>query len=125
MVEENTTLISQGRYWQVSQLKVWKEATERYQEEKGLEESIFMESDEFESLEQIINYRPGVLEFIQTLSENTWISSPRRTEFRKEYFSVKDSLTELGLIANEMVVRWSDKGRAFIFEYGRRMYESK
>ncbi len=118
MVEE---LISEKRYVDMSRRAYWKNSVRRYQEEKSLEDS-FMDEEEFTRLEHIVTSQENVLSAIQDLAKHGIISVPRKTNMRKSYFNAKDTLTLSGILTNSRAPRLSDKGRAFLLEYGRRNY---
>jgi hypothetical protein len=118
MVEE---LISEKRYVDMSRRACWKNSVRRYQEEKSLED-IFMDEEEFTRLEHIVTSRENVLAAIQDLANHGLISSPSKMDKRRDYFEAKDTLTVQGILTNNRAPRLSDKGRAFLLEYGRRNY---
>ena len=120
MVEE---LISEKRYVDMSRRAYWKNSVRRYQEEKSLED-IFMDEEEFTRLEHIVTSQENVLSAIQDLAKHGIISVPSKMAMKKYYFNAKDTLTLSGILTNSRAPRLSDKGRAFLLEYGRRKYDS-
>jgi len=120
MTEE---LISEKRYVDMSRRAYWKNSVRRYQEEKSLED-IFMDEKEFTRLEHIVTSQENVLSAIQDLAKHGIISVPIKMAMKKYYFNAKDTLTLSGILTNSRAPRLSDKGRAFLLEYGRRKYDS-
>lgn len=115
-------IISEGRY--LDKKSPWKEAVRRYQEEHSLEESIFMEDDEFESLEHVATYNENTLKIIEELLSCGFTRSPTKMEDRKDYFIARNRLVDVGIIVNSVNYSLSDKGRTFLLECGRRSYDS-
>ena len=116
-------LIGEKRYVDVRRRAYWKKAVRRYQEEQSLED-IFMGDDEFNRLEHIVTSQENVLSAVQDLANHGIISVPSKMDLRKDYFRAKDTLIVAGILTNGRSSRISDKGRAFLLEYGRRAYDS-
>jgi len=120
MTEE---LISEKRYVDMSRRAYWKNSVRRYQEEHSLED-IFMDDEEFARLVHIITSQKNVLVAIQDLVNHGRISVPSKIDMRIHYFRAKDTLTVAGILTNSRSTMLSDKGRTFLLEYGRRIYEA-
>jgi hypothetical protein len=116
-------LISESRYKVMSKRGTWRKALKRYQEEQSLED-IFMSEVEFTRLEHVVTSQDTVVSAVQELSNHGYISLPSKLNMRKYYFNAKDTLTLSGILTNSRAPRLSDKGRAFLLEYGRRIYDS-
>jgi hypothetical protein len=116
-------LISENRYSTMSRRTYWKNSVKKYQEEQSLED-IFMDEKEFIRLEYIVTSQKNVLSAVQDLAKHGMISVPSKLDMRKSYFNARDTLTLSGILTNSRAPRLSDKGRAFLLEYGRRIYDS-
>ena len=116
-------LISEVRYVDIRRRAYWKKSVRRYQEEQSLEDA-FMDEEEFTRLEHIVTSRKNVLSAVQDLANHGFISVPSKINMRRDYFRAKDTLTSAGILTNGRSTRLSDKGRAFLLEYGRRNYDS-
>ena len=118
----NKEIISLEDYEKLSKRTNWKVSKRRYKEEFGLED-VCMEKDEFNQIEGIIMNRPALFKFVCDLVKHGSRYSLVKTKEKTGYFNALNVLNDLGIIINNKR-SFSDKGRAFLLEYGRRNYDS-
>ena len=118
----NKEIISLEDYERLIKRTNWKVSKRNYKEEFGLED-VCMDEDEFNQLEGIIMNRPALFKFVRDLVRYGARTPMVKTKKKTGYFNALNALNDLGIIINNKR-SFSDKGRAFLLEYGRRKYES-
>ena len=118
----NKEIISLEDYERLIKRTNWKVSKRNYKEEFGLED-VCMEKDEFNQIEGIIMNRPALFKFVCDLVKHGSRYSLVKTKEKTGYFNALNVLNDLGIIINNKR-SFSDKGRAFLLEYGRRNYDS-
>jgi hypothetical protein len=117
-------IVSEKEYVLLTRRSSWKESVNNYKIEKGLEDK-FMDDEEFVDVENLILNSDNLSKFVHdfAIHGNTRVLGlQERTG--NGYFSALNVLSGKGLVVNEGHRSLSPKARAFLFEYGRRLYES-
>ncbi len=117
-------ILSEREYVSLIRRSSWKETVDNYRTELNLEDK-FMDDEEFESIENLVLNNDNLSKFVHdfALHGDTCLGSIQK-RMNNGYFSALNVLSDKGLVVNEGRRSLSVKARAFLFEYGRRLYES-